>query len=105
MALGELVVVLAVMGLLLFLVVRAGLALTGSDRQPPARLVAGGRWEAGHEAGPGFTRVTVQHVVGEAVVEVREVGQVPDDAADWEGAFHEAMSRARSRAAALNSER
>ncbi|MEV3921489.1 hypothetical protein [Actinomadura coerulea] len=75
-----------------------------------ARLEGGARWEAHTESTGGVTAVVVRRVSrGGAEDVLAEIGRqtvatIPDGDPLWEERYHEAMARARSRVAALESE-
>ncbi|MEU9839958.1 hypothetical protein AB0C69_12125 [Actinomadura sp. NPDC048032] len=83
-----------------------------SDRssRSRARLEGGARWEAHTESTGGVTTVVVRRVsrggAGEVLAELgrQAVAAIPDGDPEWEERYHEAMARARSRVAALESE-
>ncbi|NDU73331.1 hypothetical protein GWI34_11885 [Actinomadura sp. DSM 109109] len=74
------------------------------------RLEGGARWETHTEASGGVTTVVVRRVsrgdAGDVLAELgrQTVASIPDGDPDWEQRYHEAMARARSRVAALESE-
>ncbi|MGI8328677.1 hypothetical protein ACRYCC_01860 [Actinomadura scrupuli] len=66
-------------------------------------------WEVHTESGGGVTTVVVRQIApgargGPAELGRQVVGTVPDDAQDWDGAYHLLMAEARSRVAALRSQ-
>jgi hypothetical protein len=98
---------LVLLGLAVFLAVVAWQAWAGrpSQRWPAAEVAA--RWEDGHEAVGGVTRVVVRkvarlptgesRVLGESVIE-----EIPDGAPDWHERFEAARQVAYDRAIDLN---
>jgi hypothetical protein len=93
--------VLAGAGWVIYLLVRP----RASRELGPA--VAG--WEVHTEAGGGVTTVVVRRMApagrrGPAEVGRQVVGTVPDDAPDWDGAYHLLMAEARTRVAALRAQ-
>ena len=75
-----------------------------------AALERGARWEAHTESSGGVTTVVVRQVsrsdAGDLVAEIgrQTVATIPDGDPEWEERYHDAMARARSRVAALQSE-
>jgi hypothetical protein len=66
-------------------------------------------WEVHTESGGGVTTVVVRQVAlagrrGSVELGRQVVGTVPDDAQDWDGAYHLLMAEARTRVAALESQ-
>lgn len=70
------------------------------DRQALAAAV----WRTAHRSDGGVTRVLVRHEVPDTgqVLDEREVSAIPDDDADYDAKFLEAMATAQARAALFN---
>ncbi|TNY35743.1 hypothetical protein [Thermomonospora catenispora] len=71
-------------------------------------LESDARWEVHTSSADGVTTVVVRKVVhtGRGPVEFgrQSIAAIPDDDPEWETKYHEAMSQARSRVAALQIE-
>ncbi len=81
-------------------------ALRGDRGGTRARLERGARWETHTESGGGRTAVLVRRVAETGAELGRQViAEIPDSAPDWDLRYHEAMSEARTRLAALEAQR
>jgi hypothetical protein len=97
--------IVVILGLIVVLVVYG---LTGSGGPSRAALEQSSRWETHTEVGDGATTVAVRRVAqtrsGPYELGRQVISTIPDDAADWDTRYHDAMAEARSRVAALESE-
>ncbi|WP_018653554.1 hypothetical protein [Actinomadura flavalba] len=91
------VIILAALALLAVVVVLIVYAARGAGAVAPAG------WRAVTESDDGRTRVLVRETGARAGGQL--VAEIPDDAPDWEDRLHAAMAQARSRIAALESQR
>ncbi|MBW8484719.1 hypothetical protein [Actinomadura parmotrematis] len=95
----RLVILIVAVLLVAVVAVLAVYAARGAAAPAPAA-----RWEIATESRDGVTTVAVRQVAGDRETGRQAIAAIPDDSADWESAYHEAMARARSRLAALNSQ-
>lgn len=104
-AVVEIGAVLLIAVLLLWLLYTLVTGGRGPDR---LRLEAGSRWETHTESGGGVTLVVVRRLAesGKGLVELgrQVIESIPDEAADWDLRYHQAMAEARCRVAALEAE-
>lgn len=100
-------------GALVFLLLGGGavwLLKYGWSRKRETKRARSARWDAYYRSKDGATQVQVRRVYldrsgAEHVLESSTLKTIPEQLPDWEQRFHEAMSEARSIAAARNSER
>ncbi|MQY07369.1 hypothetical protein [Actinomadura macrotermitis] len=90
-------IVLAMLAVLAVVVVLVVYAVRGRP--------AAARWETHTVSAGGVTTVAVRQLTGERETGRQTIAEIPDDDADWEARYHEAMAQARSRVAALESQR
>ncbi|MFG2002531.1 hypothetical protein ACGFNU_25580 [Spirillospora sp. NPDC048911] len=92
-------IMLAALALLAAVIVLLLYGLRGTASKP-----ASAKWETHTEANGGITTIIVRQVTGQSESGRQVIASIPDDDADWETRYHEAMAQARSRVAALESQ-
>jgi hypothetical protein len=102
-AMLEGLLVVGVIGVLLYLAIRA---LLGSQGQPPHPALTAGQWQTAHYDVDGHTKVVVQKVTpaGTHVLDEHVIAEIPVSDPDYDELFLTAMATARQRKAIFETE-
>jgi hypothetical protein len=102
-AMLEGLLVVGILGVLLYLAVRAFLSSPG---QEPTRALSPGRWRTAHYDVDGHTKVVVQKVTpaGTHVLDEHVIAEIPVSDPDYDEVFMTAMATARQRRAVFETE-